>query len=359
MIKTHGRWRHILAGTLAVSLAASLAACSPAAEPSAAAQNRTFTIYTDLEQEIIGPVAEAFTAEWVKQHGGALDVDFFIQAGGELRATLDLEAQAGDVHADAVVQAHSDIAAVQDAHGIFATLDIKGLDDPAIPESVRDPLGNGIAVPNALQPYLLVYNTQKVTGDEVPSSWADLLDERWRGRIGLGDPESTSGAHLPLWFLVKKLGDEIGAPYGWEFYERLGALEPTTSNSHGTILELVNAGELSLGILGISAVLQGQSAGSPVAGVLPKEGAAALINSTAVVKDGENQDVATAFAEWIVTKAGQEAMLKGYPALSIRNDVETNLPMEIDRSLIHPVDVVWVNEGREDHIERFRAAMKK
>ena len=171
---------------------------------------------------------------------------------------------------------------------MFKEIHPPALDDaeysPAVRESAERTKTNFVI---GLAPYVIVYNTDRVAPDEVPQSWADLLSDRWKGRIGMGDPETTSGSHVPLWYITKYLADEIGAPYGREYYAGLGKNEPVTAGSHGAIQEYVDAGELDVGILSFAGARTSAMSGNHVAAVLPKEGAGALAQSIGMLAEAK------------------------------------------------------------------------
>ncbi len=47
---------------------------------------------------------------------------------------------------------------------------------------------NGYFHPFVVIPFAIFYNHQMLTDDDVPRSWEDLLDSRWRGKILMPDP---------------------------------------------------------------------------------------------------------------------------------------------------------------------------
>lgn len=319
----------------------------------------TLLIYHDFDAVAIEPIVAAFKDHHLEETGEQADIETYHQPGGEMRVTLELEAAAGEVQPDIVMVAHSELYALQEEFDIFADLDIEGMDDDAIPEQMRDPIGDGYSVANSVQPYLIGYNTGNIDESDVPSSWADLLDERWNNQLGMGDPESTSGAHLPLWFIVEKLGSEVGSPFGWEFYERLGTLNPTTASSHDAIMEYVNAGELSAGILGLATVVNSIESGQPVAAVVPEEGVPAFVHSSAMTKTADDQELSEAFLEWVISGDGQEAIYSAYPALPSRSDVEASkLPFDLSIEDVEPVDPEWISSNREENIQQFRQSIR-
>lgn len=366
-MKLYRRGRTIMIGLGLILLAS---ACGPGdsgsadqADGSAATADEgsgepiELVLYQSLSPEEIIPIVEGFELYYSEATGREVDIASFHQPGSELQATMNLEAEGDAMQADIMISSSAEMQSLQSEHELFAPLETDTMADSAIPDSMREAARESGFIPTGLQPYIIAYNTELVAPEEVPESWADLLDERWQGQIGMGDPETTSGAHIPLWFITEYLEGELGSPYGWEYYERLGELNPTTASSHDAIMELINAGELQIGILGYGTAATSAASGNPVAAVLPEEGVSAIPVSTAVVADSDELEAAEAFAEWIVSQEGQAAMYEGARFLPIRSDVEIEeppFPFEPDPSQIVPLDAEWVAEEREENVEMFR-----
>lgn len=100
---------------------------------------------------------------------------------------------------------------------------------------------HGEWAPDRLNLLVYAYNTRLVKPADVPQSWQDLLDPRWKRRIGV---ESTNVE----WFavLVKSLGEKAGL----ELFQRMAdnGLAVRTGHNHSAVL--VAAGEIPL-MLGI------------------------------------------------------------------------------------------------------------
>jgi iron(III) transport system substrate-binding protein len=340
-------------------LAAAVAAMAITAASPARTQDR-FTLYDEIKD--IDFVLAKFKEHYKQSTGRDVEINYFTQPGEEMILTLQLEARSGDVKADVVTTRHEALKELQTKFHIFeAPLQIENRDAPEILERMRDPIGDGSAVPTVLTCYVIGYNTNLVKPEEVPKRWTDLLDARWKNQVGLGDPEVTGGGLGTLWFLTQYLADR-GSPYGWDFYERLAKNTPQLAASHNPLMEMVSRGELSAAIIGIRQVIFAAQAGEPVAAVLPEEGCAVQMQSTAVVADSENKEAARAYASWIISKEGVEALVEDQFALPSRTDVANpQLPFafELDPARLVPLDSDWVAGQREDYLARFREAMKR
>jgi iron(III) transport system substrate-binding protein len=100
---------------------------------------------------------------------------------------------------------------------------------------------HGEWVPDRLNLIVYAYNTNVVKAADLPRTWQDLLDEKWKRRLGM---ESTNVE----WFtaVVESMGERAGL----ELFRRLGenGVAVRTGHNHGATL--VAAGEIPL-MLGI------------------------------------------------------------------------------------------------------------
>ena len=107
--------------------------------------------------------------------------------------------------------------------------------------------------------YLFVqaYNTTKVKPDEVPRSWHDLLDPRWKGRLAIEEKEVE-------WFyaLVQAMGEERGLA----FFRQLAATNGlSVRRGNALITNMVAAGEVPFALTLYSYLPdQARRAGAPV-----------------------------------------------------------------------------------------------
>jgi iron(III) transport system substrate-binding protein len=100
---------------------------------------------------------------------------------------------------------------------------------------------HGEWVPDRLNLLVYAYNTNLVRPGDVPKAWQDLLDPKWKRRLGM---ESTNVE----WFAA--LVESMGEKSGLELFRRMGenGVSVRTGHNHGA--QLVAAGEIAL-MLGI------------------------------------------------------------------------------------------------------------
>jgi iron(III) transport system substrate-binding protein len=325
-----------------------------------AASAQELTIYHQLSETEVIPVREGFAKYYEEQTGQPIEVTDFFQPGGQLQSTIILEARGNAVRGDVILIPPDSLMTIGDAApDLLGDYTPPSLDDPEVSPAVRAASLDSPGTIFNLAPYCIAYNTNKVTGDDIPKSWLDILDPKFKNQIGMGDVEQTGGARAPLWFLIKKQG-ELGPPWGWAFYEELGKQEPRLFSGHGALTDDVSSGELSIGILGYGGIMQATATGAPVSLVLPEEGCGAQPTSIEIVKASEDNPVVTMFIDWFLSKDGQQAMYDGSKAVPVRNDVVMDpQSFEFDpmSPKIEPVESRWVSENMAENVAKFKAAL--
>ena len=150
----------------------------------------------------------------------------------------------------------------------------------------------------------LSYNPELVKGADVPTSWNDLLNPKWKGKISIPDPK-VGGGHYYFVFTIYKL-------FGKEWFEKVRANDPLLTQSHGVTHNQIMAGERVMGVnISVLARRDGPypgGKGAPVKEAFPKEGGALLAGSMAITKGGPNPAGAKMFIEWATSLEGQKAI---------------------------------------------------
>jgi iron(III) transport system substrate-binding protein len=137
----------------------------------------------------------------------------------------------------------------------------------------------------------LVYSTTHVKPDDVPRACTDLLDPKWKGRIGLAHP-AFSG-YFGQWVLaMRKL-------HGWEFFEALAKNNPRIGRSGNDPLTLVNAGECLVGTGPLSTAMQNVDKGNPVGFIYPEDSTVITVGPSAVLATAPHPNAARLFLEWL------------------------------------------------------------
>ena len=164
------------------------------------------------------------------------------------------------------------------------------LEQELLPETVP---AHGEWAPDRLNLVVYAYNTNAVSAGEVPRTWRDLLDAKWKGRIGM---ESTNVE----WFaaVVESMGEENGL----ELFRRMGdnGVAVRTGHTHST--GRVIAGEIAV-MLGVYShdVDRMKAKGAPIDWfVLPP--AVVLPSAVAVSRRAPHPHAAALFYDYMLTE---------------------------------------------------------
>jgi ABC-type Fe3+ transport system substrate-binding protein len=199
-----------------------------------------------------------------------------------------------------------------------------------LPE-VRDPKqwwGGHIWVDNAkkfaystlaYQSESLWYNSQLMRADEI-RSFDDLLDEKFRGKIGFLDPR-TPGSGASMWSYLREIKGE-------DFLKRLVEQKPALSRDQRVLAEILAKGKLAV-VLGLTYYSYAPfiKAGLPVAPLpIPKEGVYVSGGSghLAVLKDAPHPNATRVFTNWFLSREGQDVYSRSLRQATRRLDVETS-----------------------------------
>jgi iron(III) transport system substrate-binding protein len=204
-------------------------------------------------------------------------------------------------------------------------------------------------IPIGMGFYTIAYNTNLVTADEAPKQWKDLLDEKWNNVMAMADPQTSSAVYGFIWYIIEH------QKYGWEYFDQLDALNITYIGSHGTIAEMVNIGERSVAVLTMANVIKCVNEGNPVGHNVPLDGSPTELVSGAICAGTPNQEAAELFMNYLVTVEGQELVNSYLGYIPVRNDMDFSFPdgSTLEGLDLYSRDVQWINENKEDIIDRF------
>jgi iron(III) transport system substrate-binding protein len=156
-----------------------------------------------------------------------------------------------------------------------------------------------------LNVWVQAYNTQKVRKDELPKTYADLLDPRWKGRLGIE-------AKNEEWFytVVEGMGEAAGLKF---FRDLVAANGLSVRTGHSLLNNMVVSGEVPLALTVYNYMPeQAKARGAPIDWFVI-EPAIARANGIAVAGQAPHAHAATLFYEYILSEQTQRMMSKaGY-----------------------------------------------
>jgi iron(III) transport system substrate-binding protein len=289
-----------LAGcTVAVTPAPSAPAVATEAPQAEAPQSEgvagELTVYTSRAESLFKPVLEAFNQAYPD-----VKVTVLTGSNGELAAKL-LEERANP-QADLLI--NSDILTMQSLaeQGIFALNDSPAV--AAVPEAYRADDGSWTAL--TLRPRVIMYNTELVSEEELPTTMMGLTDPKWKGQIGSAD--SRNGAMVAQLVAMRHL---LGEETMTAFVQGLVANDTQWFGGHTDVRKAVGAGELKLGLVNHYYYHLSKAEGAPVGIVYPDQGEGEMgliVNSTnaGIVQGAKHPELAKLFVDFMLSPEGQK-----------------------------------------------------
>jgi iron(III) transport system substrate-binding protein len=201
-------------------------------------------------------------------------------------------------------------------------------------------------MPQALQPhgewvggritmFVQAYNTKLVPKDELPRSYADLANPRWKGRLGIEAEDDD-------WFamVVRSLGEEKGLA----IFREIAKNGFSVRKGHTLLANLVASGEVPFSLTTYShGAEKMKQRGAPVEwyAIEPAIGRA---NGIAIVQKPAHPNAAALFVDFVLSPEGQAILEKGgyVPAnLKVPNPAQ-KLPLKfVDPALILDESEKW------------------
>ena len=197
-----------------------------------------------------------------------------------------------------------------------------------------------------LEPMVMIYN--KSLCETAPTSWADLMNEAYKGQIATADPVQSSSAFGVFQSIIAAYGQESGG--GYEFLEKLvPQLDGKITSGSSAVYKGVADGEYAVGLTYEEAALKYIDSGADIDVVYPTEGTGILISPVAMVNGAPNEENAKLFIDYVIGAEAQAQLAAVFRRTS-RTDID--LPDTVVPTEEIPVadySTQWV----VDHTEEF------
>ena len=263
----------------------------------------TLTVYSGRHYGI-----ETAFADYEEQTG--VNVEFLTGNDAELRERIAAEGEDTEADVYLTVDAGNLWAAGED--DLFAPLDSTVLDE-AIPTELRDSENRWFGL--AVRTRTIVYNTEVMESDEVPTRYAELAEPEWKGRVCLRNANNDYQQSLVA-SMIAADGEEatLETLRGWSENAEIYANDVE-------LLEAMAVGACDVGIANhyYLARLLEEEPDTPVDLVWAEQdgrGVHVNISGGGITKYADDVDLGRAFMEWLATD-GQDGLVAGnheYPA---------------------------------------------
>ncbi len=295
--------------------------------PLALAKPATIKLYTSIPQNIINAIRDEFN-----QRQPDIELEIFRSGATGVESQIELElGSPKGLTADLVWV--TDPAYLIDLKGRSILLKYESPEDQNL-EIGKDP--DGYYYGARLMTVVIAYNSDRVAIDDIPTSWASLKRVRYKGVLVIPDPLKSGTALDALAALSDK--------FGFEYYETLFKNGVTVVPKNGSVIKAILDGTADTGITLDYMVRQKQLTGEPISLVYPSDGFVVVPSPIAITASSKQQDAAKIFMDFILSKDGQEQMVKLGNFLPVRSDVyPPDGAPTINRVVEEQIPINWEN----------------
>ena len=306
-----------LAATAALGLTACGGSTTPAAtgssDATAGAGNGEITVYNAQH--------ESLTKEWIDGFTAETGIKVTMRQGSDTELSNQIIQEGAASPADVFLTENSPAMTQVENAGLFADVDEATI--AQVPEEFRPSTGKWTGI--AARSTVLVYDKNKLTEDQLPTSMLDLANPEWKGKWAA----SPSGADFQA--IVSALLELKGEAATEEWLK--GMKENFKAyKGNSTAMKAVNAGEVDAALI-YHYYYYGDQAktGENSNNVTPyyfknqDPGAFVSVSGGGVLKTSKNQEAAQEFLKYVTGTKGQEILKDGTSfEYAIASDVPAN-----------------------------------
>jgi iron(III) transport system substrate-binding protein len=262
----------------------------------------------------------------------------FRAVGERLLTKIMTEVQAGKYDFDAVQSAESQAYFLKKKNLLqkYISLETRNIQKPFF-----DPEGYWTAV--YIMPNVIAYNTRMVKRNEVPKTDEELLNPKWKGKIGMDHTK-------PEWFAwqLKRMGEEKGLAY----MKKLGAQEFRLYAGLSVVTNLLAAGEFPL-VLNtyLHNVEDIKRKGAPVDWIV-QDPVFTKFQPLGIGSKAQHPNAAKLFTDFMLSEEGQK-VIASFGRVPTRRGVATNV-QGLDK-LNYVIDNIGAGDDFNKNYELFRS----
>jgi iron(III) transport system substrate-binding protein len=277
-----------LLAAIAFAWAPGALAQAPATVAAAKAEGEV-VMYTSGQQDDMSALTRVFEQKY------GVKVTIWRASSEKVLQRAVTEARSGR-HAVDILETNGPELEMAQREGLLRKVDSPHLRD-IIPVALRP---HGEWVGSRMNVFTLAYNTKSVKKDELPKSWEDLAQPRWKGRLGIeaDDSEWLAG-------VLAQIGEQKGVQLFRDIVKKNGI---SVRKGHTLLTQLVVSGEvpLSLTVYNYKAE-QLKKGGAPIEWFAIGK-AVARPNGVAATKRAPHPNAAALWLDFEISEEGQKLL---------------------------------------------------
>jgi len=198
----------------------------------------------------------------------------------------------------------------------------------------------------------ILENTELVKnkGLPEPKTWDDLIKPEYKGEIIASNPTISGTAYFTICGILQMKGEEEGWKYLDKLYENVPFLTKRGSGPGKKVI----AGEYAFGICPDPHIAPIKNPDLPIKAIYLDK----VIwwpSPVAIVKNCKHPENAKIFVDWVLSKRGQEVLMKASPRVPVRGDIEplegVPSPKELD---FIDMDFIYWGKKRDEILAKWK-----
>jgi iron(III) transport system substrate-binding protein len=322
-----------------------------------AAQQKAFdALYQKAKAEgqvvIYGPPqSTATTTAFESRFPGIKVVEQSIQ-GAERTARLKAEETSGNYAGDIVRDGQTPVVQLANS-GQCAVV------DPImdVPEKWLEM--DGKVLDGRISIFGMVYNTNMLKKSEVPQTWEELLEPKWKGKITMVNPAAGGAGAFTLAQLIEE--KTMGPKYGMPWLTKLKAQDLQLVTRDAQMVQAVATGESPLAIVVFRPLFtEVKDKGAPIEYSFPmKADNMWTLNSSCLLAKAPHPNAAKLYVDWIWSPEGQKVIAAegSYPVMPGSTPPGGMPPIE-EVSLLKKLPLLEALTGYDDDLKQVLAFFK-
>jgi iron(III) transport system substrate-binding protein len=175
----------------------------------------------------------------------------------------------------------------------------------------------------------IVYNVTMVTGSDIPRRYTDLLDAKWKGKLGLNQNN---------YMFIANMLHLYGKEKGMDYLKRLAGQQPQVRTGGTLTATLVGAGEFPVAAtVNANNVDNVKEKGAPVNWARMDEPYYGEPHPVSVLAKAPHPNAARLLAEFAISKEGQQ-LISDFGKMPGRGDVQPKIAVDRSKLRILPAE---------------------
>jgi len=287
--------------------------------------------------------------ERFKKHYPFIKTELYRASGVKILSKVMTEARMGKYLFD-VISSAPDRSYMWIKDGLITTYDSP--ERKFYEDSVKDKEGYWTGIYK--NTHVITYNTKMVSREEAPKNYQDLLDPKWKGKLGIDIKDHQ-------WYAAQL--EIMGQEKGRDFFSKLVQMDLNIRSGHSLLNELCVAGEFPVVVNAYAPNAEKhKKSGAPIEWV-PVEPVVFHYVSVQLGKKAPHPNCAKLFIDFALSREGQQ-IISDRKRIPCRSDVLPDPPRLVtgfdgNGLKFHPYPYKFVAENYGELQKEFRGLLKR